>query len=332
MASSTMAPRTIQGPGKKMGLNSPSSTTSPAAALQSPRKTATAANRSPNARRRGSAAPRSPHSISSGTLLTNALTAGSRSVGGGSGTVKATPDRVASLREAAYAIRGQGGGRHGGGERDRAGHGGHHRPGGRHRGGRGLRRSASGEGDGGDPRRRGTRESSAGRRSDATQVQAVVDRVVREHARIDILVNAVGGSTIIARPAATVDELTLADWQRLLAFNLDGTFLFCHAVAPVTEAPAGRKDRQHLVHRGAGAERGQQQRLRGGQGWHHRLHAQAGPRAGAVRGQRQRHRTQPHADRADLDRAGNSARRLSRPRRWRGRPCGGSRRPPIRPA
>ena len=32
--------------------------------------------------------------------------------------------------------------------------------------------------------------------------------------------------------AATVDELTLADWQRLIAFNLDGTFLFCHAVAP----------------------------------------------------------------------------------------------------
>jgi len=46
-------------------------------------------------------------------------------------------------------------------------------------------------------------------------------------------VNAVGGSTIIPRPAATVDELTLGEWQRLLAFNLDGTFLFCHAAAPV---------------------------------------------------------------------------------------------------
>jgi NAD(P)-dependent dehydrogenase (short-subunit alcohol dehydrogenase family) len=76
---------------------------------------------------------------------------------------------------------------------------------------------------------------------DATQVQAVVDRVVREHGRIDVLVNAVGGSTIIARPAATVDELTLADWQRLLAFNLDGTFLFCHAVAPVMKRQRGGK-------------------------------------------------------------------------------------------
>ena len=68
---------------------------------------------------------------------------------------------------------------------------------------------------------------------DAAQVSDVVAGVVREHGRIDILVNAVGGSTIIPRPAATVDELTLAEWQRLLAFNLDGTFLFCHAVAPV---------------------------------------------------------------------------------------------------
>lgn len=74
------------------------------------------------------------------------------------------------------------------------------------------------------------------RRADAldpAQVSDVVDGVVREHGRIDILVNAVGGSTIIPRPAAAVDELTLAEWQRLIVFNLDGTFLCCHAVAPV---------------------------------------------------------------------------------------------------
>lgn len=68
---------------------------------------------------------------------------------------------------------------------------------------------------------------------DAGQVGDVVASTVRDLGRIDILVNAVGGSTIIARPAATVDELTLADWQRLIAFNLDATFLFCNAVAPV---------------------------------------------------------------------------------------------------
>jgi NAD(P)-dependent dehydrogenase (short-subunit alcohol dehydrogenase family) len=68
---------------------------------------------------------------------------------------------------------------------------------------------------------------------DEAQVQAAVDGVVREHGRIDILVNAVGGSTIIASPAATVDELTPAEWRRLLTFNLDATFLCCHAVVPV---------------------------------------------------------------------------------------------------
>jgi NAD(P)-dependent dehydrogenase (short-subunit alcohol dehydrogenase family) len=75
-----------------------------------------------------------------------------------------------------------------------------------------------------------------GHRADALdphQVDEVVKAVAAEHGRIDILVNAVGGSTVIARAAATVDELTLAEWQRLLAFNLDGTFLFCHAAVPI---------------------------------------------------------------------------------------------------
>ena len=76
---------------------------------------------------------------------------------------------------------------------------------------------------------------------DAVQVDAVVERVLREHGHIDILVNAVGGSTIISRPAATVDELTLSEWQHLLAFNLDGTFLFSHALAPVMKRQRGGK-------------------------------------------------------------------------------------------
>jgi NAD(P)-dependent dehydrogenase (short-subunit alcohol dehydrogenase family) len=67
---------------------------------------------------------------------------------------------------------------------------------------------------------------------DASQVDAVVEETAK-HYGIDILVNAVGGSTIIAKPAATVDELSLDDWQRVIAFNLQGTFLFCHAVVPV---------------------------------------------------------------------------------------------------
>jgi len=76
---------------------------------------------------------------------------------------------------------------------------------------------------------------------DASQVAGVVRRIIDEHGRIDILVNAVGGSTIIPKPAAPVDELTLDDWQRLLHFNLTGTFLFCNAVAPVMKRQRGGK-------------------------------------------------------------------------------------------
>ena len=76
---------------------------------------------------------------------------------------------------------------------------------------------------------------------DQVQVDEVVASVVRELGRIDILVNAVGGSTIIPKPAAHVDDLTLAEWQRLIAFNLEGTFLFCHAVAPVMKRQRGGK-------------------------------------------------------------------------------------------
>jgi NAD(P)-dependent dehydrogenase (short-subunit alcohol dehydrogenase family) len=71
---------------------------------------------------------------------------------------------------------------------------------------------------------------------DAAEVEATVASVAREFGHIDILVNAVGGSTIIAKAGATVDELTFAEWRRLIDFNLSGTFLFTHAVVPVMKA------------------------------------------------------------------------------------------------
>jgi NAD(P)-dependent dehydrogenase (short-subunit alcohol dehydrogenase family) len=68
---------------------------------------------------------------------------------------------------------------------------------------------------------------------DEGQVADVVADAAKRFGSIDILVNAVGGSTIIAKPGATTEELTLADWQALIHFNLTGTFLFTHAVIPV---------------------------------------------------------------------------------------------------
>ena len=68
---------------------------------------------------------------------------------------------------------------------------------------------------------------------DAGNADDVVTDAAKRFGRIDILVNAVGGSTIIAKPAATTEELTLAEWTSLIHFNLTGTYLFTHAVIPV---------------------------------------------------------------------------------------------------
>jgi NAD(P)-dependent dehydrogenase (short-subunit alcohol dehydrogenase family) len=70
----------------------------------------------------------------------------------------------------------------------------------------------------------------------AAQVDGTVASVASEFGAIDILVNAVGGSTIVSKPGADVDELSFADWQKLIDFNLSGTFLFTHAVVPVMKA------------------------------------------------------------------------------------------------
>ena len=68
---------------------------------------------------------------------------------------------------------------------------------------------------------------------DSQQVEKLFGRVVADHGAIDILVNAVGGSTVIANPTATTEQMSFADWQKLIAFNLDSTFLVTHAVIPV---------------------------------------------------------------------------------------------------
>jgi len=87
---------------------------------------------------------------------------------------------------------------------------------------------------------------------DAAQVEATVASIVRDLGAIDILVNAVGGSTIIDKPGADVDELSLSDWKRLIDFNLDGTFLFTHAVVPIMK----RQRRGKIVNLASIAGRG----------------------------------------------------------------------------
>ena len=61
-------------------------------------------------------------------------------------------------------------------------------------------------------------------------VKNLVDSVIANLGKIDILVNAVGGSTIIQNSSASVDNLAFGDWNKVLDFNLRGTFLCTHEV------------------------------------------------------------------------------------------------------
>lgn len=76
---------------------------------------------------------------------------------------------------------------------------------------------------------------------DAGQVDALVADAAKRFGRIDILMNGVGGSTIIAKPAAETEELTLAEWQAIVDFNLNGTFNFTHAIIPIMKRQKGGK-------------------------------------------------------------------------------------------
>ena len=69
--------------------------------------------------------------------------------------------------------------------------------------------------------------------TDKALVRGSVGEIAATHGHIDILVNAVGGSTIIASPGAKVDELSFEDWQKLIDFNLNATYLWCNNVVPL---------------------------------------------------------------------------------------------------
>jgi 3-oxoacyl-[acyl-carrier protein] reductase len=66
--------------------------------------------------------------------------------------------------------------------------------------------------------------------SSKAQVEQVVSRVLKVYNRIDILVNCAGIYQI-----GTIDRISEQDWDRLLAVNLKGPFLFCKAVAPAMQ-------------------------------------------------------------------------------------------------
>ena len=68
--------------------------------------------------------------------------------------------------------------------------------------------------------------------SNEADVAAMVSRATQEFGRIDILVNNAG----VNLAYKTVAELTLSEWNWVVATNLTGAFLCCRAVVPVMTA------------------------------------------------------------------------------------------------
>jgi NAD(P)-dependent dehydrogenase (short-subunit alcohol dehydrogenase family) len=60
------------------------------------------------------------------------------------------------------------------------------------------------------------------------EIRAAVKSAVERFGRIDVLVNVAG---VVSHGAA--EDVTVAEWDRVLNINIRGTFLFCRAVMPI---------------------------------------------------------------------------------------------------
>jgi pyridoxal 4-dehydrogenase len=67
-------------------------------------------------------------------------------------------------------------------------------------------------------------------------VKRMVDETLAAHGKLDVLVN---NAAIV--PFTAWDDIDFAEWRRIMAVNLDGTFLACHyGHKPMREAGYGR--------------------------------------------------------------------------------------------
>jgi 3-oxoacyl-[acyl-carrier protein] reductase len=67
--------------------------------------------------------------------------------------------------------------------------------------------------------------------SQSADVKAMVDRVMSEYGRIDVLVNNAGYTVFV--PFEDLEGISEADWDRIMAVNVRGPWLCSKAVAPI---------------------------------------------------------------------------------------------------
>jgi NAD(P)-dependent dehydrogenase (short-subunit alcohol dehydrogenase family) len=71
------------------------------------------------------------------------------------------------------------------------------------------------------------------------QVTQMAEKALEAFGRIDILINDAGGSMGV--PRAPIDQVEEADWDRVVALNMKGTFLCTQAVVPSMKRQRGGK-------------------------------------------------------------------------------------------
>ncbi len=67
--------------------------------------------------------------------------------------------------------------------------------------------------------------------SNEQQIQQVTDRIVREHGRVDILINNAGVNTF--RHRVPIDQFPRDEWERIVQIDLTGLYLVSRSVASV---------------------------------------------------------------------------------------------------
>ena len=119
--------------------------------------------------------------------------------------------------------------------------------------------------------------------SKPAEIEAMVRAAEKEFGAVDILVNNAG-----IQHVAPVDEFPPEKWDAIIAINLTSAF---HATAPRAQghegAPVGPRDQHRLGARAGGVA--QQERLRGREARHRRLHQDRGAGGCGDRRALQRH-------------------------------------------